>query len=278
MTTDRLFDLSGRVAIVTGACGLLGREHCDVLAEAGAHVVVSDLCSDAARQQAETLSAGRGVEALAVAMDVTNKRAVEAAVAAALDRFGRLDILVNNAALTAKGGAEEMTGYFGSFEEYSLELWERALRTNLTGTFLCSQAVGRHFSRVNRGVIVNVSSMYGVVGPDQRLYAGTANPYGTECTFNTPASYSATKAGILGLTRYLATYWARTNIRVNALTPGGVREEHKEAFVRSYSSRAVMGRMAECTEFRGALLFLASDASSYMTGANLIVDGGWTAW
>ena len=274
-----MFDLTGRVAIVTGGCGLLGREHCDVLAEAGAHVVCVDLDATACAGAADDLATRHGKAAMGRATDITSAEDVNALVDEVVARFGRVDILVNNAAMTAKGGTSaDAARYFAPFEDYPLDLWDQALRVNLTGTFLCSQAVGRHFVKANQGVIVNVSSIYGVVGPDQRLYEGVPSPYDGLRAFNTPASYSTTKSGVLGFTRYLAAYWRGTKIRVNALTPGGVREEHGERFLSNYAARAPLGRMAERTEYRGAVLFLASDASSYMTGANLVVDGGWTAW
>jgi len=273
-----LFDLRGRVAIVTGACGLLGREHCDVLAEAGANIVVADLSPEANRKMAEDLARTRKTKALPVQVDVSERESVQRMAAQVVNEFGRIDILVNNAALTVKGGSDGVDDYFAPFEEYPLAMWERALRVALTGTFLCSQAAGGQMVKQNRGVIINLCSIYGLVAPDQRIYANARSPYDRAVTFNTPASYSATKGSILALTRYLATYWADKNIRVNALTPGGVLDQHDPEFVKSYSSRTPLGRMADRAEFRGAILFLASDASSYMTGANLVVDGGWTAW
>ncbi len=275
---NELFDLSGRVALITGATGLLGREHADVLAEAGAKVVLVDIQGEACRDMAREIISRRKVNALAIEVDIANKAEVAQMVDRAIAEFERIDILVNNAALTVKGGSKQVKDYFAPFEEYQLDVWERALRVNLTGVFLCSQAVGRQMVEQNRGVIINICSTYGVVAPDQRIYENTRSPYDPTITFNTPACYSATKGAVLALTRYLATYWAGKNIRVNALTPGGVFDEHDEEFVKRYSSRTPMGRMAERSEYRGAILFLASDASSYMTGANLIVDGGWTAW
>lgn len=273
-----LFDLTGRVAVVTGACGLLGREHCDILAEAGANIVLADFQSEAGWEIAHDIAHRRGVRVLPVEVDVADKGSVERMVQQVVEEFGRIDILINNAALTVKVGSEQIKDYFASFEDYPLDIWEKALRVNLTGTFLCSQAVGKQMVKQIRGVIINISSTYGVVAPDQRIYAKARSPYDPTITFNTPVSYSATKGAILALTRYLATYWASYNIRVNALTPGGVFDQHSEEFVKNYSYRTPMGRMAERTEYRGAILFLASEASSYMTGANLIVDGGWTAW
>jgi NAD(P)-dependent dehydrogenase (short-subunit alcohol dehydrogenase family) len=218
---------------------------------------------------------------LGLRLDVTHAESVQAAVAAAAERFGRLDILVNNAALTVRGGSERLSpaDYFAPFEDYKLEVWDQAVRTNLTGMLLCAQAAGRQMlaQQPPGGVIVNIASTYGVVAPDQRLYDGVRSPY-ADTSFNTPVSYAVTKTAVLGLTRYLATYWGSKNIRVNALTPHGVFDNHDESFVRNFVYRSPLGRMARNDEYRGALLFLVSDASSYMTGANLIVDGGWTAW
>ncbi len=270
-----LFRLDGRVALITGGAGLLGQRYCEALIEAGGRVVVADV--DGAR--AATLAHRLGDEsALGVAMDVSDAASVQAGVDSAIERFGSLDILVNNAALTVRGGSERLLkDYFAPFESYPQDVWELALGVNLTGMVLCAQAAGRQMLRQGRGVVVNISSTYGVVAPDQRLYEGVRSPY-ADTSFNTPVSYAVTKSAVLGLTRYLAAYWGRQNIRVNSLTPHGVYDNHDETFVRNFAFRSPLGRMARNDEYRGALLFLVSDASSYMTGANLVVDGGWTAW
>ena len=273
-----LFRLDGHVALITGGAGLLGRRYCEALLQAGARVVIGDVAGvradDLARELDPTSAMGRE-------LDVTSAESVEACVQAGVERFSRVDILVNNAALTVRGGSERLSpaDYFAPFEDYKLEVWDQAVRTNLTGMLLCAQAVGRQMLRQapSGGVMVNISSTYGVVAPDQRLYEGVKSPY-ADVTFNTPVSYAVTKTAVLGLTRYLASYWGSKNIRVNALTPHGVFDNHDEAFVRNFVYRSPMGRMARNDEYRGALLFLVSDASSYMTGANLIVDGGWTVW
>jgi NAD(P)-dependent dehydrogenase (short-subunit alcohol dehydrogenase family) len=273
-----LFRLDGKVALVTGGAGLLGQRYCEALLQAGARVVVGDL--DGARAEAQAAEL-RDDRALGLKLDVTDETSVNTAIQQAVDRFGRLDILVNNAALTVRGGSERLSpaDYFAPFENYKREVWEQALNVNLTGMVLCAQAAGRQMLGQDPpgGVMVNIASTYGVVAPDQRLYEGVKSPY-TETGFNTPVSYAVTKTAVLGLTRYLATYWGSKNIRVNALTPHGVFDNHDEAFVRNFAYRSPLGRMARNDEYRGALLFLVSDASSYMTGANLIVDGGWTAW
>jgi NAD(P)-dependent dehydrogenase (short-subunit alcohol dehydrogenase family) len=276
LSVAELFRVDGRVALVTGGAGLLGRRYCEALLESGARVVIGDLDGGRAEGLAQELSA---TEVLGTRLDVADEASVQATVAAAVERFGRLDILVNNAALTVRGGSETLqpSDYFAPFESYKRSVWDQAVAVNLTGMVLCAQACGRQMLAQGGGVIVNIASTYGVVAPDQRLYEGVTSPY-AETGFNTPVSYAVTKTAVLGLTRYLATYWGRQNIRVNALTPHGVYDKHDDAFVTNFVARSPLGRMARNDEYRGALLFLVSDASSYMTGTNLIVDGGWTAW
>ena len=269
------FNMTGRVAIVTGGPGLLGKEFCKTLAEAGAAVVVADINGEGAIAEAQALVTA-GHQALGVQTDVTQPESVKALVDKTLATYGRLDVLVNSAALDPKFDPQALAARstpLGSFEDYPLDAWRQALDVNLTGMFLCCQAVVRPMLVQGKGVIINICSTYGLVGPDQRLYQRD----GKQTSYK-PVYYTVTKAGVLGLTKYLATYYAGKNIRVNALTPGGVFNGHDEVFLKASSARAVMGRMANKDEMNGALLFLASDASSYMTGANLVVDGGWTAW
>lgn len=272
-----LFDLSGRVALITGGAGLLGQQHAAAIAEAGGHAVIVDLSAAEAENAAAQVTRASGVAALGLRADITRKADVEAMVAATTARFGRVDILINNAALTVKGGAGRAADYFASFEQYPQDLWEDALRVNLTGTFLCCQAVGKVMVAQGSGVVLNIASDVGTISPDQRIYEGVKNPH-TGTPFNTPIGYATTKAGIINLTRYLATYWADKGIRVNCLSPGGVNTGHDPVFVANVTARIPLGRMAKPDDYKGAVLFLVSDASSYMTGANLIVDGGRTAW
>jgi 2-deoxy-D-gluconate 3-dehydrogenase len=269
------FRLDGRVAVVTGGAGLLGVEFCRTLAEAGAAVVVADIHEEAAEAVARQLNQN-GASAFAFPLDVTRLPSTRELVAETLKRFGRLDILVNSAALDPKFDPQAMARGIlpGRFEDFPLEMWNQALAVNLTGVFLVTQACVQPMLQQGKGSIINICSTYGLNGPDQRLYV---NEKGERIGYK-PVYYTVTKAGVLGFTRYLAAYYAGTQIRVNALTPGGVYNQHDEHFVRNYSARTILGRMAQKDEMNGALLFLASDASSYMTGANLIVDGGWTAW
>ncbi|NOY98963.1 MAG: SDR family oxidoreductase [Chloroflexi bacterium] len=269
------FDLTGRVAIVTGGAGLLGKEFARTLAEAGAAVVVADIDSDAAGKVAQALT-DAGFAASGYGLDVTRIESTRGLVAETLGRFGRLDILVNSAALDPKFDADAVSKGItpGKFEDYPLDQWNAALNVNLTGMFLVTQAcVEPMLAQGKRGSIINICSTYGLNGPDQRIYIKD----GKRVAFK-PVYYTVTKAGVLGFTKYLAAYYAGTEIRVNALTPGGVYNDHDEAFTANYSAKTILGRMARKDEMNGALLYLASDASSYMTGSNVVVDGGWTAW
>lgn len=275
MTILDKFDLRDRVAVVTGGAGLLGVEFCRTLAEAGAAVAVVDLNAETTHKVADELLDG-GYKARAIVADVTKPDSVNAMVGSILSTFGRLDVLVNSAALdpkfdphaAAKGIAP------GAFEDHPLEQWNAAMNVNLTGMFLVTQAcVKPMIAQGKRGSIVNICSTYGLNGPDQRIYIKDGNRVAFK-----PVYYTVTKAGVIGFTKYLAAYYAGTEIRVNALTPGGVFNNHEDYFVKNYSAKTILGRMARKDEMNGALLFLASDASSYMTGNNVIVDGGWTAW
>ncbi|HEY6332748.1 MAG TPA: SDR family oxidoreductase [Blastocatellia bacterium] len=270
--TANLFSLEGKTAIVTGALGLLGKNHCHALAEAGASIVVADLDERLAHSFAAELEEQYGRSALGVATDISDPASVEAIKAETLRRFDGVDVLINNAAVddVFAGSSREVVG----FENYPLELWRRSLDVNITGTFLCSQIIGTEMARRSHGSIVNIASTYGVVAPDQSIYE---KPDGSQTFFKSPA-YPTTKGAVISLTRYLAAYWGRSGVRVNSLSPGGVENGQEHYFVRNYSARTPVGRMAKPTDYKGAIVFLSSDASSYMTGANLIVDGGWTAW
>ncbi|PIQ82333.1 MAG: oxidoreductase [Candidatus Omnitrophica bacterium CG11_big_fil_rev_8_21_14_0_20_64_10] len=271
------YDLTGRVAVITGGAGLLGRAHAEAIGRAGGRVLLWDADPAALKRATELLQPSIGDRATGMRVNITRPASVERAVREAIRRFKRIDILINNAALTVKGGSGSAADYFAPFERYPLRFWEKALEVNLTGLFLCARAVGSVMRSRRRGVILNIASTAAVAAPDHRIYRGIVNPY-THKPFNTPIAYCATKAGVLGMTRWLATYWAPHGIRVNALSPGGVDDGHSKRFVRNYSRRVPMKRMALRDEYQGAVLFLVSDASSYVTGENLIVDGGLTCW
>ena len=269
------FSLAGRVAVITGGAGMLGRRHAEAIAEMGGVPVVLDLDAERCEEAAAHVRAHAGGDAMALAADITDRAAVRAAVAQVLARYGRVDILVNNAAMTVKGGGGAFDDYFAPFEEYPEALFERALKITLPGALLVTQAVGAAMVERGSGVVVNIASDVAVISPDHRIYQGMT--YGGK-PFNTPVAYSMSKAALLAFTRYLATYWAPRGIRVNALSPAGVYDDHDAAFVERLANLIPLRRMAHKDEYKGALIFLCSDASSFMTGANLIVDGGRTAW
>ena len=273
-TLDK-FDLKGRVALVTGGAGMLGRQFTRALLSVGAKVVVADLAPEQATAAANEASTEMAGEAIGLAADVSRKQDVERLANQILERFGRLDVLINNAAIDPKFDVGVAGKQANTFEDYPLDLWQQSLDVNLTGAFLCCQAAGKIMLGQGSGAIINISSTYGIAAPDQRLYQRDGEK---EQTLFKPASYAVTKAAIAHLSRYLAAYWAGKNIRVNTLSPHGIFNEQDEQFTRRFAERSTLGRMATRDEMNAALLFLASDASSYMTGANLVVDGGWTAW
>lgn len=266
------FDLNGKTAVVTGGAGLLGPHFCAGLAESGARVAVVDVQDGKADELAQALRARYGTEAIGVACDVSDPASVQAMVGRVVAAFGGIDILHNNAASKSR----DLAAFFAPFEEYTLDQWRQVTAVNLDGMFLVAQAVGRQMIEQGRGgTIIQTASIYGVMAPDHRIYEGSS--YGGR-PINTPAVYTASKAAVIGLTKHLATYWADKGIRVNALTPGGVESGQNDEFQRRYANRVPMNRMACAHEMVGALLYLASEASSYVTGQNIIVDGGLDAW
>lgn len=273
MTTyRRLFDLTGKTAVVTGGLGLLGRHFCRGLAEFGARVAVVDLDPKLAQDFAAELVSEHGVDAVGVACDVAAPDAVRAMVAAVTEAFGPIHVLHNNAA----SKSADLDAFFTPFEDYRLDEWRRIMAVNLDGMFLVAQAVGAQMVRQGTGgSIIQTGSVYGIRASDPRIYEGSSfmgRP------INNPAVYSASKAGVTGLTRHLAALWAGHGIRVNTLVPGGVESGQNDEFRRRYANRVPLGRMARGEEMVGALVYLASDASSYVTGQEIVVDGGLSAW
>jgi NAD(P)-dependent dehydrogenase (short-subunit alcohol dehydrogenase family) len=263
---QELMDLSGRVACITGGAGHLGRAMGETLAELGAHVVVIDLSPEHCRETAAGLQRDYGVRALPLALDLADEQALRNVPGIVAGEFGRLDILVNCAALV---GGSALQGWVVPFREQASQAWRLALEVNLTAPFLLTQTCAELLSVSGKGSVINVSSIYGVAGPDMRLYEGT--PMGN------PAAYGASKGGLLQLTRWLSTVMAPL-VRVNAITPGGVWRGQPKIFQQRYVERTPLGRMAIEEDFKGAVGYLAGDLSAYVTGQNLIVDGGWTAW
>ncbi|HUR96095.1 MAG TPA: SDR family oxidoreductase [Gemmatimonadales bacterium] len=265
MTRDA-FDLGGRVVVVTGGLGQLGRQFTSALAARGAHAVALDL-----PPAADAAAAPAGVRVIHA--DVRSRASLEAALDSICAEVGVPHALVNGAAIDSPPDAPAAEN--GPFEEYPLDSWQRVMDVNVTGVMLCCQVFGAAMAEAGRGSIVNISSIYGLVSPDQRIYGYRAE---AGARFVKPVAYSASKSALLNLSRYLATYWAPRGVRVNSLTLAGVQNNQDARFLEGYCARIPIGRMARPDEYNGAVVFLCSDASGYMTGANLVMDGGWTAW
>jgi len=267
-----LFELKGKTALVTGGAGFLGRHFSSGLAEFGSNIAVVDLDLEKCREDAKQLEEDHGIRAEGYRCDVSDPDSVKQLTREVSETFGAIDILLNNAASKSR----DLDEFFAPFEKYSLAQWREIMSVNIDGMFLVAQAVGERMAESGRGgSIIQTSSIYGVMASDKRIYEGSLY-LGRQ--ISNPAVYSASKAAVVGLTRYLAAYWADKGIRVNALVPGGVESGQNEIFKQKYSARVPMGRMARPQEMVGAVLWLASDASSYVTGQNINVDGGLSAW
>jgi NAD(P)-dependent dehydrogenase (short-subunit alcohol dehydrogenase family) len=270
------FDLTGKVAVITGGAGLLGEKHAEVVAEMGGFPVLLDLQAEKAVTSAAKIAASYQVSSLGFGCDITRPEEVEEAFARVLLTFGRVDILINNAANNPKVEDPGKGSHWSKVENFPLEIWNQDIAVGLTGAFLCAKFFGGEMARCGSGVILNIASDLALIAPDQRIYRRPGVP--EEQQFVKPLTYSVVKSGLLGLTRYLATYWADKGVRVNALIPGGVFAGQDEAFVQRLTNLIPLGRMARADEYKAAVLFLVSEASSYMTGAGLVIDGGRTCW
>lgn len=270
---NNVFDLTGKVALITGAGGLLGPKHAEALIEQGAEVVITDHHEDRAKAVCTRLNDKYNKDCTTFYhMDVTNKDSVQQVA----DDLDGVDILVNNAAKDPKVKKEAGLTPDSRFETMTEEYWQEGIDAALNGTFLCSQVFSNKMLKNAGGVILNISSDLGVIAPDQRIYRREGVP--EEAQNVKPITYSAAKWAIIGMTKYLAVYFAKQNIRVNCLSPTGVFNNHPEDFVKKLSNIIPMGRMAHIDEYKGAIAFLCSDASSYMTGENMVIDGGKTIW
>lgn len=274
-TTQKYYDLTGRVAIITGGTGFLGQQHAEAIASAGGIPVMADIQINNIAIDSAEWRERFGDFACFIKTDITNVSSIEALLKEVLERFGRVDILINNAANNPKMENKSEVE-FSRFENFPLKQWEDDIAVGLTGAFLCSQIIGSEMAHQKKGVILNIASDLAVIAPDQRLYRCDDLP--DEQQPVKPVTYSIVKTALIGLTRYLATYWANDGIRINAISPGGVHNDQPDEFVKRLSNLIPLGRMAKKDEYQATIIYLCSDASSYMTGTNLIVDGGRSAW
>ncbi len=269
------FSLENRVAIITGGAGLLGQKHSEAIAAAGGIPVVTDINIEFAEQVATRIKSEFGVDSFAFELDVTDESRILELVREADLRFGRIDILINNAANNPKVEGGENKQWF-RLEKFPLSMWMEDLAVGLTGPFLCSKHIGTYMADRRTGVILNIASDLALIAPDQRIYR--KENLAEDEQFTKPISYSIAKSGLVGMTKYLASYWGDAGIRVNSISPGGVFVDQDTRFVEKLTSLIPLGRMAKLDEYMAAVVFLVSDASTYMTGANLVIDGGRTAW
>lgn len=264
-----IFNLCGKTVILTGSAGRIGSHFSHTLSAAGANVILVDIEDQKNQKLEQELKKKYHTKPLSFNIDITNEKQVKNLVQYVLKKYKKIEILINNAHYLPRVDPNRDA----PFEKYPLDLWDKTIQTNFKSIFLCTREIGKTMVKQKKGNIINISSIYGMVGADQRIYGKTR--------FNSPAFYAVVKGGLVNLTRYLAAYWNGKNIRVNSLTLGGVYDPYlhtDKTFVKKYEEKTILGRMAKKSDFDGALLFLASDASEYMTGANLVIDGGWTAW
>ena len=277
-TVHECFDLSGKTAIITGGAGLLGYKHAEALMEYGANCVLVDICFERAQSLAEELSGKFSGQAIASSADITSEKAVRTLLDNVMEKFTSVSILINNAANNPK--FEEIEGKLDPskrFETFPLQAWEADIAVGLTGSFVCTQIFGSYFAEQEEGgVILNVASDLGLIAPDQRIYQKEGLSKNEQPT--KPVTYSVVKTGLIGLTKYTATYWADKNVRCNALVPGGVYTGQDDGFVAKLTNLIPMGRMATPDEYKASVVYLCSDASAYMNGTSLVIEGGRTCW
>lgn len=272
-----MFDLTGRVAVITGGAGLLGNKHAEAIAELGGIPVIVDIEQARCEQVAARIQDEYGVQCIGAAADITDPSQVTGLCASLMEQFGRVDVLINNAANNPAVGSGGLDRVHGSrLEALSLDVWNQDIAVGLTGAFLCARTFGAVMAGRGSGVILNIASDLALISPDQRLYRKPGLPEHAQPV--KPVTYSVVKTGLIGLTRYLATYWVDQGVRCNALSPGGVYVDQDDAFVSRLSQLIPMNRMAHKDEYKAAVAFLVSDASSYMNGTNLVIDGGRTVW
>jgi NAD(P)-dependent dehydrogenase (short-subunit alcohol dehydrogenase family) len=272
----KLFDLHGKIIVISGACGLLGQKHAEAIAAFGGTPVLLDLSQQKIEKLSLKINNEYGVNASGLSVDITNEDQVSRGADWVINKYGKIDGLVNNAANNPKV-ENNKNAQFSRLENFSIDLWNEDIAVGLTGAFLCAKYYGNLISiNPNGGSIINISSDLGLIAPDQRLYKKSGVPENQQPV--KPITYSVIKSGLIGLTRYLSTYWSSSNVRSNAICPGGVENGQSEIFLKEISSKIPMGRLAQANEYQSTLVWMLSDSSSYLNGSIVSVDGGRTAW
>ena len=267
--SQKIFDIKGKTIVLTGSAGKVGSRFAHILSNAGANVILVDKDDIKNKKLELEIIKKYKTKATAQNIDINDTKQVKKLVEVILKKYKKIDVLINNAHIVPRNHPDRDA----PFEKFPVELWDETISNNMRGIFLCSKEIGKSMIKRKKGIIINISSIYGITGPDQKIYGSSR--------LNSPAYYSATKGAMVNLTKYLASYWGSKNIRVNTLTLGGIFDKKLHSgkeFVKNYSNKTMLGRMSNEKDYDGAILFLTSDASSYMTGSNLIIDGGWTAW
>jgi NAD(P)-dependent dehydrogenase (short-subunit alcohol dehydrogenase family) len=273
---EKLFRLDGKVIVITGAAGLLGKMHADAIAAYGGVPILIDISVSEAQKKSSELNSKFGINSIGMSVDITNEKEIENNLEEIISIYGKIDGLVNNAANNPKIESNSLKN-FSRLENFTLQTWYEDINVGLTGSFLCSKHYGAAIANnKDGGSIVNISSDLGLIAPDQRLYMKEGIPLQLQAV--KPVTYSVVKSGLIGLTRYLSTYWPENNVRCNVMCPGGIENDQPSEFLSEVSSRIPMNRLAEVTEYQGTLIWMLSDASSYLNGAIIAVDGGRTAW
>ncbi len=276
-SVKKQFDLTGCKVAITGGAGFLGVQFAEAIAEMGGIPILLDFNQELLQKAGERLKASGFTEHKLYEIDITDEANCKDVVGQIINELSRIDVLINSAALTKAGIEDSNADFFAPFEDTDQNLWDAGFKVNLTGTQIMCKLIGSLMLEQRKGSIINIASDVGVISPDQRIYQPDGNGY-KGVPFNSPAFYAVSKAGVIHLSKFLATYWAQYNVRVNSISPAGVYRNHEPGFVEKLSAKIPMGRMAQPNEFKGAIAFLASDASSFVTGHNLVIDGGRTVW
>tara|TARA_B100000795_G_C22804693_1_gene444059 strand:+ start:5307 stop:6128 length:822 start_codon:yes stop_codon:yes gene_type:complete len=272
MKNNNVLSVDNKVIIIIGGCGILGTEWAKHLLSQNANICVADLDLTKFKNNFKDVISKFEKKLIFSKIDVSKKKSLEKCINTVLRKFNKIDVVINASAMNAPFDKKSNRDQFSSILDYPENLWKKSMEINLTGAFLISQVVSKYFVKIKKGHLINIGSLYGLVAPDQSIYKEKGKQ-----KFFKPADYIVSKFGVLGLNKYLAAYFKNTKIRFNVLTPSGVKHKQSKTFMNKYSKNTMLNRMSNKNEYNGAIQFLCSDSSSYMTGGNLIIDGGWTA-